>query len=309
MKGLTIAWFAGLALALALSASAAAEGDAAPRRPSLAEAAAGEVLADADKFFAEANELALSDPTRARELYGAAALKFEYLLEQGYTNGRFYGNLANTYFLAGDIGRSVLNYRRALRFLPGDKELTESLAYVRTQRVDLFILDDVSRIKRGIFFWHYHLGDRARLFLFGGAYALLWVFAGWRLFASSAGSALSLRSASVSPEPLRGHGSVPGQGFGGSRRICAAVCLAVGISIIVHAVSGSDRRAGVIVVAEVVARKGDGYIYEPALTNALHGGVEFLLVENRGEWIHALFDNGERAWVPVGSVAFVATSL
>ncbi len=247
---------------------------------SLSEAMMLDVLDDATRFFEEANEAALSDSARAKELYRAAALKFEYLLERGYTNGKMYANLANTYFLYGDMGRAILNYRRAIRYEPGDRSLRESLEYVRGQRVDVFSPDEAGMLKRAVLFWHYHFNDRARLLVFGAAYLLLWVLAGWRLFS-------------------------PGRRFAGTRRACVVVCLLVGISILPHAVTGADRNAGVVVAPEVVARKGDGYVYEPALTNALHSGAEFQLRARRGEWVQGVFDSGDDAWLPLGSVAFV----
>ncbi len=270
-----------LAAIFVAAGSVTAANEAPGEAPSLSEAMDREVLGDANRFFAEANEAALSDPGRAKELYEAAALKFEFLLERGYTNERLYANLANTYFLSGDPGRAILNYRRAIRFGPGDHELRESLEHVRAQRVDFFAPDEAGRLKRAVFFWHYHLNDRMRTGIFAAAYLLLWTLAGWRLF-------------------------LPGRRFGGARRISAMVCLVVGISIIVHAAEGSDRHAGVVVAPEVIARKGDGYIYEPALTNALHSGAEFKLRDRRGEWVQAVFDSGDDAWLPLSSVAFVA---
>ena len=284
MKVILFGVIAALFVSVAGVFAALETSEAGASAPSLSEAMDEEVLADGSRYFAEANEAALSDPARARELYEAAALKFEFLLERGYTNECLYANLANTYFLSGDLGRAILNYRRAIRFAPGDRELRESLEHVRAQRVDFFAPDEAGRLKRAVFFWHYHLNDRVRLWIFAVAYLLLWSLAGWRLFS-------------------------PGRHFGGVRRISAAICLVVGISIIVHAANGTDRRAGVVVVPEVIARKGDGYIYESALSNALHSGAEFKLQEHRGEWVQAVFDSGDDAWLPLGSVAFVVRSI
>lgn len=268
-------------LAIAVTGLRAARAETASESGNENVLIAEKVLAEAGSIFREANEMALSDPGRARELYEAAARKFEHLIvEEGYTNGELYTNLANTWFLAGDYGRSILNYRRARTFSPRDRFLEESLAHARAQCVDVFSFSEAGEIRRAVFFWHYWLGQRTRMILFGAAYAALWVIAGWRLF-----------------EPRRR--------FAVARRVCLVVCLTVGVSALVHAVTESRSRPGVVVAPEVVARKGDSYIYEPALTNALHSGAEFTLIERRGDWVHARFGNGEVAWLPATSVAFV----
>ena len=69
-------------------------------------------------------------------------------------------------------------------------------------------------------------------------------------------------------------------------------------------ISAAD--SGVVVVAEVMPRKGNGFVYEGAFTTALHAGAEFAVLEIRGEWTHAEFANGDRAWLPAPAIQLVA---
>lgn len=47
---------------------------------------------------------------------------------QGYISGRLFYNLGNAYFKAGELGRAVLNYNRAQKLMPYDKDVTYNLA-------------------------------------------------------------------------------------------------------------------------------------------------------------------------------------
>ena len=85
----------------------------------------------------------------------------------------------------------------------------------------------------------------------------------------------------------------------------ALVCAVAGLSYWLHDREAREHPGGVVIASEVSARQGDGYIYEPALTNVLHSGAEFATIEERGDWLYARFDNGEQGWLPLESVALV----
>ena len=68
--------------------------------------------------------------------YFEAAARYENVLKQGIRNGFLYYNLGNAYFKAGEIGRSVLAYERALRLVPGDEDVRVNLRFVNAMKVD-----------------------------------------------------------------------------------------------------------------------------------------------------------------------------
>ncbi len=248
-----------------------------------ASGAAGDDLGEAAETFRRANEAAMSDPGLSRELYREAALRYAHVIEgSGVRNGKLYTNLGHSYFLAGDYGGAILNYRRALRYLPHNRELLESLAHARSQCIDVFTMEQQARLWRGLCFWHYHFSQAGRLWLFGGAYAGLWLLLALRLF--------------MKQKP---RWTTWGMGAG------IAICVMTGFSLAIHREAGRRHAAGVITDAEVVPRKGDSYVYDPAFTNSLHSGTEFDLLERREGWVHARFVSGETAWLPDGSVEFV----
>tara|TARA_R110002096_G_scaffold16106_13_gene55038 strand:- start:6173 stop:8791 length:2619 start_codon:yes stop_codon:yes gene_type:complete len=237
---------------------------------------APDTLAEAEEFFAKANETALVDPGKAQKFYALAAERFESLrTDFQIENGELYANLANTHFLAGDIGRSILNLRRAERFRPNDSQLAESLHYVRTQRVDIFPEKTTSLLVRRLFFWHFLFEPRTQVKIVAFLFAGMWLVLGIHL----------LRPINNRWQIIAGLGGV------------AAVLL---ISLLIHA--GHDhRRDAVIVEAEVVARKGDSFVYDPAFTNSLHSGTEVRILEQRRDWLHVRTPNQSDGWIPASS--------
>ena len=57
-------------------------------------------------------------------------------------------------------------------------------------------------------------------------------------------------------------------------------------------------RHGVIVAAEVLARKGNGESYKPAFNQPLEEATEFIVVEERGGWIHVRLGKEKEGWIP-----------
>ena len=67
----------------------------------------------------------------------------------------------------------------------------------------------------------------------------------------------------------------------------------------------TTRPAGVIVVEEVVVRKGNGESYTPQLPQPLHAGTEFVVLEARGSWLAIQLDNGTNGWIRRDSAALL----
>jgi tetratricopeptide (TPR) repeat protein len=68
--------------------------------------------------------------------YEGAARAFESILAEGAANGATYFNLGNAYYRHGEFGRAILNFERAVRYLPNDLDLQANLAEARRHAVD-----------------------------------------------------------------------------------------------------------------------------------------------------------------------------
>src|ERR1043166_1680077 len=63
--------------------------------------------------------------------YKEAIQEYSSLLAERRVSPNLLFNLANAYFRAGDIGRAVLNYRRAELLAPRDPEVQANLSFAR----------------------------------------------------------------------------------------------------------------------------------------------------------------------------------
>jgi hypothetical protein len=91
----------------------------------------------------------------------------------------------------------------------------------------------------------------------------------------------------------------------GSIAATAILSIVFGLSLLASHQRWDNPVDGVIVEREVIARQGNGFIYDNAFTSPLHAGTEFSIIEQRGEWYYAKLLNGDTCWLPVNSVAVV----
>lgn len=239
------------------------------------------LLMEATQYFDQANQAVSTNPAGAKDLYGKSILRFERLVhEGGIENGQLFYNLGNAYLLTGDLGRAILNYRRAAFLIPNDPNLRQNLEYARSQCRDRIEEPQRKVVLKTLFFWHYDLPVSVRLALFVTCNALLWGAAAARLFFRKR----SLRRTIVA---------------------CAALTLLLGGSVLTDTIVQARDRAGVLLQDEVVARKGNGENYGPSFQEPLHAGTEFNLIESRGDWYYARLFDGRQCWVPAQAAELV----
>lgn len=240
-----------------------------------------ELVANAERYLVEANEAALIDPQLSGELYKRSAEQLEILIHDvGIRNGDLFYNLGNTYFLGGDVGRSILNYRRAELHRPADQQLLAALKYVRTQRADMFPRGGWrANLKRAAFF-HFYLTQPARVAIVLTLYAGIWIVAGLTMTTGGEWRWRTLTTLGIA-------------------------FLLVGVSALIHATRDPAKQA-VILDREVIARKGDARIYDPAFTDPLHSGAEVKIIEQRRDWLHIRLEDGHTGWIPASSAERIA---
>lgn len=247
----------------------------------LSEDEVSDLYSEAKRQFREATTLADSQPDAAREQFAKAALRFERIAKEGgIRNGRLYYNIGNCYFRMEDLGRAILNYRRAEQYIPNDPNLRQNLDYARRKRLDRIEIPERTRALKTLLFFHYDLALRTRAVVVTAALALMWLLLTVRVLVRS--SVLSW---------LAVLGGVIGLLFLGS--------------LATEWWQWRTVRPGVITASEVTARKGDGTSFEPAFTAPLHAGSEFRILEDRGEWVEVALDDGRRCWLPAKDVETV----
>lgn len=235
----------------------------------------------AKDLFRQAEQNSASNPQKAESLYRQAAMRYESIATKGgIQNGKLYYNIGNVYFRIKDIGRAILNYRRAQEFIPDDPNLRQNLSYARNFRKDKIEEKQETKVFKTLFFWHYDLSKNIKINLFSIFFTLIWLFSGTRLFFKHYVLGWGLFSVIV-------------------------LSTMIGGSLITETVSLHRDVPGVILDSEVVARKGNSDNYAPSFTEPLHAGTEFYLLEKRGNWFYIELPDARACWVPEKSVAMV----
>ncbi len=252
----------------------------------LNDAEKAELFGQAREHFHRALELSEADvdkkvpSTAVEEALRKALIRYERLARGGVGNGKIFYNIGNIYFRLGDIGRAIVNYRRAELYTPNDPNLKQNLSYALSQRQDRIEEMQKEKLMKTFFFWHYDLPSKARIILFTVFYSGFWIFAVLVLFFRN---------------------SLVKWGLGISLVFAALFMGSLGVDMY----GGGDNIPGVLVDREIIARKGDSASYQPSFEEPLHAGVDFKLLDNRGQWFYIELMDGRQCWVPAESAELV----
>ena len=141
-------------------------------------------------------------------------------------------------------------------------------------------IKDQKKIQQTLLFFHYDLGTKTKLILFGVSYVLFWILAGIKIFSQRPYTNWVLT-------------------------ISLLFTLLFSTSLYVEQRQSTRNLEGVVLDPEVIARQGDAESYQPSFEDPLHTGVEFLLLENRGSWWLIELPDGRNCWIPSHSGALV----
>lgn len=237
------------------------------------------LFSQANEYFREANTT--RDPEQAKKYYEQAILSFERIIDEaGIENAKLYYNLANAYFLNGQLGKAILNYRRAAK-LANFNDIHKNLAFARSQRTDQVVIKTQKRVLHTLFFWHYDFATKTKFLLtcimFGlaciGITILIWFG----------------RSTPVIITTI----------------IFGFLTICFFISVVINIGTESNNVCGVIIAKEVTARQGDGQNYPTSFKEPLHEGTEFDLLESRPGWFCIKLADDNKGWIPEDSAELI----
>jgi hypothetical protein len=240
--------------------------------PDLADA---EVAGRAEAAFAE-GVARRDDPDAARPHFETAAAYFDELRGRGASNPALYLDLGNASFLAGDLPRAVLAYRRGLRLAPADAGLRAALERAR----------GVVNYADGGDFGRLRVDPRRRWLLAvppGLAFVAAAVFylAGW---------------AALTRWRIVRRGRWLAVGL---LALAAAAGCAAPVAEAARVFRAESGRPLVVIVDDgVLLRKGDGLTYPPRYPTPVNRGVEARLLHERGEWLQIELSGHEVGWIP-----------
>jgi hypothetical protein len=208
-------------------------------------------------------------------------MRYENIVHRGgIRNGRLYYNIGNAYFRTKDIGRAILNYRRAQQYMPNDENLRQNLSYARTKRLDKIEEQQETRVFKTVFFWHYDLSTQDKILLFSLFFVSTWVLAAACRWVRKPALCWMVG-------------------------VMAVLATLTGGSLVAESIALYRVRPGVIIDPSVIARKGDSSAYAPSFKTPLHAGTEFNLVKEREDWFHIKLSDGRTCWIPANTAELV----
>ena len=238
---------------------------------------AAEAASSPEERFQEANRafsrgMEERGDERERWLRTSASILEELIGEGGVRNGYLYYNLGNAYQELGEVGRAILNYRRAERLVPGYENLQENLETAIRQRIDEDRQGQFTSIVRTLTLRSYWLDARTTQRVFGISFVAFWGLLGVALFRRP---------------PL----------FRTLASILLVVSMLSGAAAGKYAFDERNDRAGVIVAEEADARRGAGRSYAAQYTLPLHEGTEFVRLGEQDGWLHIRLENDDDCWI------------
>lgn len=233
----------------------------------------GRTAAERETLWNEANTLYLNGD------YRAAISVYESIADEGFVSAKLYYNLGNAYFKDNSIGKAIVNYHRALRLSPSDKDTEYNLAvansYVkdRIEAVPDFFLKGWANKVRSVF--NSNVWAVVSLVMLAGALAFALVYM------------------------LARKKSLRKTGF------FAALTLAV-LFIASLSFSISERRelsnaSGAIVTTSAVSVRSSPDSASKDLF-ILHEGTKVQVLNRFGSWAEIMIADGNKGWLPASAV-------
>ncbi|MGD2047485.1 MAG: tetratricopeptide repeat protein [Gemmatimonadota bacterium] len=208
--------------------------------------------------------------------FAGAVDAYEAVMSAGFESAELHYNLANAYFKSGELGRSILEWERALALSPGDEDAQANLELARSLTQDaveplprFWLLSALS--------WWVRLLPRSLLILMvGGAWLTGGVAVVTRILA---------RSADV-------------QRWAGWLAVAAAVVVAVfGTNLVVRELGlGQPERA--VILAEAVPVRSAPSDDDDLTLFEIHEGTSVRVEQRTGMWAEVVLDDGKVGWVP-----------
>ncbi|MCK4773635.1 MAG: tetratricopeptide repeat protein [Candidatus Krumholzibacteria bacterium] len=111
-------------------------------------------LADDLDLFAQGNQM-----YEAGDFEGAVEA-YQSVVANGIISSDLFYNLANAYYKLDDLGRAVLNYKRALRMAPRDADARSNLLLVQSMLRDKHFVEEPGFVKQSVTWLYRRLSAR-----------------------------------------------------------------------------------------------------------------------------------------------------
>ena len=195
---------------------------------------------------------------------------YESLVRSGQWNPTLFYDLGNAWFRAGDSGKAILNYERALALDPNQAEAKANLQLVRDKARALELAPDWLETQL-------HFLTRAQ-------YTWLAAFAFWAAMAILCGLYFARRRAVVWIFAL-----------------VLFATLSAGAAFAVYRLETGSAGVGLAIVTQKNIQARLATAESAGTVLLLPAGSEIKILSTRGEWSYAALPNDLRGWIPAQS--------
>ncbi len=234
--------------------------------------ASAATAADPVSLFREANVA-----YRASD-YAKAASLYENLISQGKKAAVIYYNLANAYFKQGQIGEAILQYERAKKFAPRDRDIAANLNFVRS------LLEYRVEDKRN---WYLRTLDTALIFFTEKEIGIMSLALGLLFWISWAFS-------------LYRHPDAPS---GWRRKTLLVLALFAAAFWFSKGFHDLRVREAIVLKPQATVRYGPSYKDQVALR--LGEGIKVRVAKQEGDWSRIVLINGDTGWIPQEEIGII----
>jgi tetratricopeptide (TPR) repeat protein len=208
--------------------------------------------------------------------FAGAVDAYEAVVSAGFESAELHYNLGNAYFKSGELGRSILEWERALALSPGDEDARANLDLARSLTADA--VEPLPRfwLLSALSWWVRLLPRTLLVLVVGGA----WLAVGVGVVA---------RILSRRPDVQRWAGWLAVVG--------AAVVVLLGTNLVVRELGIGQPERAVVLVDAVPVRSAPSEEDDLTLFE-IHEGTRVRVEQRTGEWAEVVLDDGKVGWVP-----------
>lgn len=206
--------------------------------------------------------------------YREALSLYSALDSLGYQSGELYYNLGNTYYKVGQIGKAILYYEKAKRFIDGDEDLQTNLdlALARTK-------DKIPELPK--FFLEALLEKVLNVFSLGGLGFFVLLF----LYGTAAIFIFQLRN-------LFGFNSLVGQIF----KYMFLVLFTLSLILFLLKSSRLATHRNAVILNPVVNLKSEPREQSTTIS-VIHEGLKVEISRKESEWLEVKLPDGTKGWI------------
>jgi len=214
------------------------------------------------------------------EDYKKAISLYEELLNKDKVSAEVFYNLGNSYFKLKNIGRAILNYERALRFTPRDRDLRLNLKFASSMTIDKIDISEKGFILNVILFLYNRMNIDELTMLVLTIYLVVILVLIFSIFFVAKRKTI-FYNIGIAIVPL----------------------ILFSISLISKIHSENFVKKAVVLVEKVDVRSGPKEDY--LLQFSLHEGTIVRVVKERQSWYEIDLSRDLRGWLPKDSVEII----